>query len=511
MDGFDWDKVRQRRSAGLTNATQGHQSEAHKDREDEQGTLGPQRNPREKGVWGRSKLPRSTPSHNQSDSQNPKTTKHDKKNSQASMPQFYPNRAENRYRQPIKQERESTVIRLTDFVSLQDEDTASAKITDCEYVGSYNWLDAQEPTILTPGAPPIWTPIRGHHQLKRDKGQYFRDQNSARWPKHPLEPAIRAVFDLNPRFNPEDIDIVTCAGTIGNIYKFASSLAWTFKFDMQKVGNTIFMVRKERKPDEIFENLLGYGHTFPEVNTSWDRSVKGSVSHQRIIRYKFSGLNLLVRYEADGYFPDKVHKQDEPFEVIGRDAKAADIDTLIGGIENHDVAEKKVAESGTLHIRQAGFIVPQDSLFDIKTRNQGNEIDLPVQHPRLWVRQMKNFIIAYHKNGLFGTKTQIHDISTDIETWEQDNSVTTSLVGAVLKRLIAEATKSESGKLEISRNRNGPLIVQAQDGGPREVLPADLKDRWGGNGRDGEEEEVLCSDEEWDLVAPEGRDLLLDH
>ncbi|EEP79707.1 predicted protein [Uncinocarpus reesii 1704] len=587
MNGFNWERAQQRRTAGLTNATGGRPKDRaiKKGGEQEKGT--PHKFSRARSVWRQSALPthathsdnkRNTPdwrkkgaqtSQNKADGwivgnnqgsqrtedswaskddiQGNKNTgdgwtmKDDNQGDKntdngwtasssvqkpvtgnglvvsdakpTSLPKFHPIRADNRYRQQKSHPcGGSTNIKLSDLRAMQNGILKSAKITHCEYAGSYNWLDNSVPTILIPGAPPVWTPIRGPHQLKQDKGKYFRDQNSARWRKHPLEPAIRAVLDYNPKFDPEDIDVVTCAGILGSLFKFASSVPWTFGFDMEKVGKTVFIVRREKKPDEIIEGVYGYGHTFPEANTSWDTSVKNSVSHQRIIRYRFAGLNLLVRYEADGYFPNMVHKLDELFEVIGRDAKTSDVDSLVDATKKHQVTETRATEHSTLQIRQAGSIVPQEALFDIKTRHKDNEIDMLVQLPRLWARQMKNFVLAYHQNGFFGEKTIIQDLSTDIEKWEDANQSTLSLVAVGLKRLITEINKSETSRLEGWRSRDGPLVLRAQDDESKSVLPADLTSKWEGTHSETEEEEDgPPSEDEWDFVDPKGKDLLLDY
>jgi hypothetical protein len=42
-------------------------------------------------------------------------------------------------------------LREEDLASSPDLDEYSARITGCEDVASYNWLDEREPTILVPG------------------------------------------------------------------------------------------------------------------------------------------------------------------------------------------------------------------------------------------------------------------------------------------------------------------------------------------------------------------------
>lgn len=93
-----------------------------------------------------------------------------------------------------------------------------------------------------------------------------------------------------------------CGSTIGNLLRFARGIDKSFKFDVDVIGNTVCFVRKETSPTAIMENVRGYGHAFPEEHTSWDEDVKGSESHQRIIRYELGDVKILVRFESDGYY-----------------------------------------------------------------------------------------------------------------------------------------------------------------------------------------------------------------
>jgi len=87
---------------------------------------------------------------------------------------------------------------------------------------------------------------------------------------------------------------------MGNLLRFAASEAETFTFDFDMVDNTLFLVRRESSPTLKIPGIRGYGHTFPEAYTSWTAAVKGSASHQRIVRYDFGTLRCLVRSESDG-------------------------------------------------------------------------------------------------------------------------------------------------------------------------------------------------------------------
>ena len=47
--------------------------------------------------------------------------------------------------------------------------------------------------------------------------------------------------------------------------------------------------------------IRGIGHEFEKVYTT--SQISGSTRHHRILSYRFSDLNFIVRYETDGYVP----------------------------------------------------------------------------------------------------------------------------------------------------------------------------------------------------------------
>lgn len=103
--------------------------------------------------------------------------------------------------------------------------------------------------------------------MDEDRGSYYRDPNSARYPSHPTEPAIRAIREINPTFNFSEIDIFGCGNTLGSLLSFARDEERTFRFGVEVIGSSLFLVRKTNKPRELIERIHGYGHTFPEAYT----------------------------------------------------------------------------------------------------------------------------------------------------------------------------------------------------------------------------------------------------
>lgn len=136
---------------------------------------------------------------------------------------------------------------------------------------------------------------------------------------------------------------------------------------MQRIGDTVFFVRKENSPKELLTGVHGFGHTFPEAYTMWEADVAGSQSHQRIIQYSFGGLKCLVRFECDGYIDNtavvNTRQQSDPMEPD------FDEDELVEALSTLQRPATSNDSEGPLNIRDGGTAVPQASIFDLKTRS----------------------------------------------------------------------------------------------------------------------------------------------
>ncbi|KAE9364907.1 hypothetical protein N431DRAFT_549309 [Stipitochalara longipes BDJ] len=344
----------------------------------------------------------------------------------------------------------------------------SPEITDIEYVASYNWLDGGNPTILVPGSPPAWTPPAEGHQLKQDEGDFFRDINAAHYPSYPMEPAMRSILALQPNFDLQSVDLVGCGSTIGNLLRFAGSQTKPFRFDVDVVGDTILFVRRENSPTELIKDVRGYGHTFPENYTTWDSDSRRSVSHQRMIRYEFGGLRFLVRTETDGYVKDP---RDQRIKSLASQSPLED------SIAKVSISSSSPSASQKLQLKMQGHKVPQEQIFDIKTRAQQNVFDMEEILPRLWLNQTSKFLLAYHRYGLFN-QPEVKDVRQLVLDWQKNNPGLLSRFHAVLRRIVDVVRDSDEQQLEVSWDGQGPLLITKQVGEGRRSLPPDLRGLW---------------------------------
>ncbi|KAI9865070.1 MAG: hypothetical protein M1813_002388 [Trichoglossum hirsutum] len=351
------------------------------------------------------------------------------------------------------------------------------------------------------GKPPAWTPLQSPEKLKEDSGKYFRDPNAARFPKHPTEPAVKAIFSQHSDFSAPSVDIFACGSTMGNLLRFVRKVDKPFRFLVEVVGNTVFFIRRENSPTELIPNVYGYGHAFPEAYTTWGVDVKGSESHQRIVQYIFSGLKCLVRFGSDGYFRDMVPKA----EPQHQQTSTKSVDTLDDTFEAFALSsithqKSPLTPDQSLTIKLGGERIPQSSVFDLKTRSikKVDQDILSEELPRLWISQIPNFLLAYHTYGSF-TDIRRSDVRKEISAWEAENEVVLQRLGVIIRKIVEFVKSKSEKKLEV--RRVGTEVLELREpGGVFDALPPEIGARWAGKHEDDEEEkgEDSFSDHSYD-------------
>lgn len=378
-------------------------------------------------------------------------------------------------------------------------------ITKCEHVASYSWTNDENPTIMVPGKqpfrksittsstvwrtrrysaytgkgkPPLWTPLTEPQRLKEDSGTYFRDPNSAKFPTFPTEPAVRALFETDPNFATAEVDIFACGSTMGNLLRFVMSIYKPFRFNIDLVGSTLFLVRKENDPREVIKGVRGFGHTFPDAYTTWEKDVRGSETHQRLCRYELGRFNCVLRFECDGYLSQG---QVQTFESSSS-TEICKGDGLLGSFSNFILGRDTVAKSDVITLKKGGSVVPQHTIFDLKTRSgqYGRHIDMEDFYPQLWIRQIPNFIIAYHDGlGTFPTADiHVENIEHKLQAWEKRNKVAVQRLIALLDKIICISQQHRGSLLEVYCPSVDRIEIRKQHGEGVHALPPELMAKW---------------------------------
>jgi hypothetical protein len=280
-----------------------------------------------------------------------------------------------------------------------------------------------------------------------------------------------------------------------------------FRMFVERIGNTVHLIRRQNSPLETLPHkIYGYGHAFPAAYTAWTAGVGECKSHQRIIRYDLGGLQVMMRFEGDGYANDELAGTDP---VTTRTARfKSDIGSRIGGTDedmigeliakmdssallvpvggkrnngsrsnkpnggDHAAKEKEdqaATSAQKLGLRSGGVVVPQDKVFEIRTRTiRKKDIDIVGEElPRLWLRQLGLFVLAFHHQGTFRPdNVNLLHVGGRVKEWEKANQAVIKRFLALLKEimaLVSDEDKFPDGRMEIVANtEEGRLDVRRQ-------------------------------------------------
>jgi hypothetical protein len=292
---------------------------------------------------------------------------------------------------------------------------------------------------------------------------------------------IQSVLDVHPDFSTTDTDLIACGSTMGNLLRFVRGQDKAFRFDVQTIGNTVFFVRKENDPRETIPNVRGYGHSFPEANTTWDNEVKGSDTHQRIVQYRFGGFACLIRFECDGYI--KVGSTDADIRTDSLvDSDKYDLSSAFDKATVTQPPTSQVSEADRVKGERGGSEVPQHTIFDLKTRSGRYKADIDMSdiYPQLWVKQIPNFIVAYHDGAGLFRDVRVQDVRKDVKRWEDDNAEAIQRLAKLLEAIVVFA-RTNKGLLEVYSPRVDCLELRKQYGEGVHALPDELENEWAKN------------------------------
>lgn len=290
---------------------------------------------------------------------------------------------------------------------------------------------------------------------------------------------VRAILKAQPKYPTEDIDLFACGSTLGNLLRFARGVDKAFRFTVEIVQDTVFFVRKENDPREIIEGIHGFGHTFPENYTTWEQDVKGSDTHQRIVRYAFGGLECLVRFESDGYIKESSKKSNTCSK------STSDEDDLLQALQDVALSTSSIIKNSTsndLIVKRGGSEVPQNSIFDLKTRSgrYKKDIDMSDIYPQLWLKQIPNFIVAYHDGAGLFQDIRVQNVKDGVQGWKKDNVDGIRRFAELLNKILEIAKNSEESVLDVYCPGADRLEIREPFGPAPNALPTELRSCWRG-------------------------------
>ncbi|MCJ1241821.1 hypothetical protein MMC14_009827 [Varicellaria rhodocarpa] len=383
---------------------------------------------------------------------------------------------------------ESTTIVEISRLDLQDLFTPPlASITNVKHLSSYNWIEAPTPTIAVPGSPPLWSAPRVPRQLKKDSGLIYIAQNAARHPDSPLEPLFRALYITNPSFDIRPIDVVTDRNNIRKLLSFINPGSTrngleTFTINIEITKNTAIFSREETTTHEFIglHEFRGFGHEFEKVYTT--SQISGSTGHHRIISYRFSDLNFIVRHETDGYVDADIRIPSNSKEPVN-DSLSSMLGSL--SLSPTNKPPNTTPAGSKLAIKEEGQVVPLESNLEIKTRVFHKPLEIQDIAPQLWASQTFKLVRAYHHKGTF-QRPEVEDVAALIKRWEECNQTDLRKLAALINKIL-NVLKGYGGNAIVKYDvKEDKLVIWKVDG--KKMLPKDLYSKW--DGRDNSEAET---------------------
>jgi len=285
-------------------------------------------------------------------------------------------------------------------------------INDLEYVGSYSWVEARKPTVVVPGSPAYWRDRPLPYLVPLDTKDQFVDQAGERMGSLTLHPLIRAVDleseEQGEEFDWSTVDFVTDRNSIRKLLSWIQAddrKAQPFRIDTQLAGKgTVLLNRWEKRTKEAS------GHwpiNFQRESTYRAPGYENipTVSHHRIVKYDFGGLNMVVRFSVDACIPPTGVSTPAP----QRPPASADVDNLSSMLSSMGVASSVLKIDGDAStaeldvIRATISVVPQSSLIEITTRSERNaaRYNWADTYPQLYFSQTQHRFLAVHNQGNF--------------------------------------------------------------------------------------------------------------
>jgi hypothetical protein len=101
-------------------------------------------------------------------------------------------------------------------------------------------------------------------------------------------------------------------------------------------------------------------------------------------------------------------------------------------------------------------------------------------YPRLWVSQVPNFTVAYHRQGTFKEENiQIADVRDEVLNWQGENQESLDQLHLLLNLIIRfTETANVTGQLEIRRPGPDTIEIRERATDGNHVLPSELLHRW---------------------------------
>ncbi|KAI0770637.1 hypothetical protein C8Q74DRAFT_1317829 [Fomes fomentarius] len=383
---------------------------------------------------------------------------------------------------------QSTAIRTISKPTVSASSGGPVKPENVKFLGSYNWVEEPNPTMIVPGSPPVWRDRPFPYRVFFDSGVRFVDQNGYRMGNQScLLPIFRAVDviyeeDADTSMDWSAVDFVTDRNGLRKLMRWIQhspdnpeEQLKEFRIDLQLGGKkTVLMHRWEKRTRELSDRpRSGCGMNFEHASTTPAKGCKRGTGHHRIIQYDLDGLRMVVRFEVDACLPPAENGACESSESsessVGAKSASADslgntvpteIESLTDIMSNLNVTsenETSPAQSNDITVIRAGSQIPQSSIVELVTRSVKyiDEFDWQEQYPQLLLSWTPHLFLAVHDRGTFERMVKHELGTTELRHIEASTRVQSSF-----QKLVETLKTIQALVMEHGRRRRLSLVCQ---------------------------------------------------
>lgn len=124
--------------------------------------------------------------------------------------------------------------------------------------------------------------------------------------RSPLLPIFAAIDTLQSNFQYTDLDIITDRNNLRKLLRCIDNQSEkAFRIDVDLLGKTCLLTRREEFMMETVNEFRGYGHEYEQAATKPRRGSEDELGHHRIVsyvshQYRRSGLHSNMFYRRLG-------------------------------------------------------------------------------------------------------------------------------------------------------------------------------------------------------------------
>ncbi|KAG6327426.1 hypothetical protein ID866_11663, partial [Astraeus odoratus] len=344
----------------------------------------------------------------------------------------------------------------------------SVQLRNCTPIASYSWIEGTPPVIAVPGYPRIWrnTTVK---EVKPDSGVHYVDRNASHMARRsPLLPIFASIDTLRSNFRYNDLDLVTDRNNLRKLLRCIDAQRdREFRIDVDLVGKTCLLTRREETMMETINEFRGYGHEYEQASTRAHRGSEDEIGHHRIVTYEFGRLKVLLRCSVDAC-TESGNEDDDLLAFfsslsIGRnDTKTSEDSTYTTrfGIK--------------VKLTSPRSVVPQSSVIEIKTRASHRELDWKEAYPQLYLSQTPYLYLAKHSRGQFGPVEKVQLNSQAMASLTTEAEAAMGKLEVLLETLLKAVRKQGEGVPLSLVYREGKLRLYKRKRGTGKLIGEEI-------------------------------------